>query len=154
MKYSWNMLEPFTLASLLQVSRKKAFLLAIATAAWVLEIHAQDLSGLTHAEDCISTRIHSDSRTLGHRHYSIPDLSKPVDHPEWLLCPVWAPRFYLVAIEHHRRHRRRLFISCKTDPNIGDTTKAEVAGWLKNTITQSYQHTKFSTQILGAFTAH
>ena len=108
-------------AELKFLSQKTAFLVALATAARVSEIHVIDHNSITHAENwkSISCRtvpefIAKNQRTqsgpLGHKFFTIPALSPELDRSdkERLLCPGRALRWYLQETSTFRRNRRRL----------------------------------------------
>jgi len=113
--------EPVALAPLPMLSRKTAFLLALASASRVSELHALDFSSLTHAPDWSSVTIRpllefvaknqrSSMGPLGQRFIRIPALTPhlPSETKTALLCPIRALRAYLDRTAPHRDGRKRL----------------------------------------------
>ena len=142
--------EPLEKAGLKFLSHKTAFLVTLATAARVSEIHAIDHNSITHSENwnSISCRTvpeflaknqKSQLGPLGHRFFTIPALSPELDRSDKqrLLCPVRALRWYLQQTSSFRRNRRRLFLSCHTNVD-SEISKNTIASWLRKTIASAY----------------
>ena len=142
--------EPMDKVDLKFLSHKTAFLLALATAARVSEIHAIDYSSITHTEnwtniscrtipEFIAKNQQAHSGPLGHRNFTIPALSPNLDRSDKqrLLCPVRALRWYLQQTSSFRRNRRRLFLSCHTNVD-SEISKNTIASWLRKTIARAY----------------
>ena len=141
--------EPLSLASLANLSRKVLFLITLATARRVSEVHA--LSGLSqdvafHADGAVQLEFLpeflaknqapcDDSPSI-----RIPSLEEVVcpDDPDRVNCPVRALKTYRNRTEIHRSPgQRRLFISF--NPNFTkDVQKPTLARWLVALIKEAY----------------
>ncbi|XP_067685891.1 uncharacterized protein [Haliotis asinina] len=145
--------EPLEDASFELLSRKTVFLLALATAARVSEIHALDVTQVRF-EQARHGRVHlgllwdfiAKNQLPGQpdRRFSIPPLSTILgrhDTEEEFLCPVRALRYYIQRSALKRHSRKRLFIpfssSCK-----GEVNRNTIALWLRATILAAYDAKK------------
>lgn len=107
----------------LQQKRQTLFLLAMTSAAQVLELLMFDISRFTQTEDWISTTVSTLSEfvaknqnattgQLGHRQYTIPALGKRLALSDHHLCSSndQELHFYMAAIALHWRKRNQLFL--------------------------------------------
>ena len=141
--------EPLDQAPFEALTRKTAFLLALATAARVSEIHAIDVTrirfeqtrhGAVHLGLCWDFLAKNQLPGQPDRTFLIPPLSSIVgseEEEELFLCPVRALKEYLRQAEPRRKGRKRLFLP------ISSTSRAEVsrntlALWLRSTILAAY----------------
>ena len=141
--------EPLANASLEALTRKTAFLLALATAARVSELHALDVTRVK-----FQTKRHGNvllglawdflakNQLPGQpdRQFSLTPLSSIVgseDEEELLLCPVRTLREYIKRTKATRGTRKKLFIPIKA--TSGEVSKNTVSFWLRSTILGAYQ---------------
>ena len=142
--------EPLDRASFEDLTKKTVFLLALATAARVSEIHAVDVTRIQFEEGRhgavllgLSWDFIAKNQLPGQpdRTFRITPLSRIVgseDEEELLLCPVRALRQYLQASEPRRKNRRRLFIPVSTASKKEASMNA-VSFWLRAAILSAYQ---------------
>ena len=158
--------EPMESAGLPHVAWKTAFLLALATAARVSELHAIDVTTISFPTephkavfkllpDFMAKNQKASMGPLGERAYLIPALSPTLskDMPDRLLCPVRALKWYLKRTQNIRKDRRRLWISC-IETTTKDITKSTVASWLKKAIKLTYQMAEQKPPILSKLKPH
>ena len=141
--------EPLDQASFENLTMKTCFLVALATAARVSEIHALDV-----------TRVTFDQRRDGQVHlglawdfiaknqqpgqpdrlFHIPPLSQIVgseDECELMLCPVRSLKQFIHVSAQRRGSRQRLFIPVNQTVK-GEISKNSISYWLKKTIMLAY----------------
>ena len=141
--------EPLSGASLENLTRKTLFLVALATAARVSEIHALDVTRIRF-ENVRHGAVHigllwnfiAKNQLPGQpdRLFTIPPLSTIVgaaDEEELSLCPVRALRAYIDRTRSIRGTRKRLFIPFSKSVK-GEVNRNTVALWLRQTILAAY----------------
>ena len=142
--------EPLHEASLIHLSMKTAFLLTMATARRVSEIHAfsidkfLNLFRFSHVDGSVTVRTQSGflaknqlpSKAPDSIH--IPKLSNTCKSKDFnsLLCPIRAIKIYLKRTKSLRGSRTRLFIPTKGDHDI---KKSTISNWVKFTIKLAYK---------------
>ena len=140
--------EPLHEASLIHLSMKTAFLLTMATARRVSEIHAfsidKNLFRFSHVDGSLTVRTQSGflaknqlpSKAPDSIH--IPKLSNTCKSKDFnsLLCPIRAIKIYLKRTKSLRGSRTRLFIPTKGDHDI---KKSTISNWVKFTIKLAYK---------------
>ncbi len=140
--------EPLAQASMMNLTVKTAFLVALASARRVSEIHALSVEegairfnqsdgsvsllpqpGFLAKNQCPETT----PATI-----CIPSLTRHAgnDSDDRLQCPVRALRFYLHRVKTRRGARKRLFIPVV---GSGDVSKASISRWIKRAIQHSYK---------------
>lgn len=145
--------EPLSVAPLEALSWKTAFLLALASACRVSELHALDHATLVAAPGWTSVSLRtlpgfvaknqqSLSGPLGVRSFTVPALA-PTLSPDLSadrgLCPVRALRLYLDRTRATRAGRRRLFLPCSARRGCLDLSKNTISAWLRKCITECYR---------------
>ena len=141
--------EPLSSASLEDLTRKTLFLVALATAARVSEIHALDVTRIKF-ENVRNGAVHigllwdfiAKNQLPGQpdRLFTIPPLSQIVgaaDEEDLLLCPVRALRQYIDRTRPIRGSRKRLFIPFSRSVK-GEVNRNTVALWLRQAILAAY----------------
>ena len=138
--------EPLDKASILDVSKKTAFLLALASAKRVGEIHAFS-SEIKHAEKWTAITISTlpffvaknqdpskDDPRFGP--FSVPALPRDSKGNRPLLCPVRAVKIYLKRTKKARSRCQRLFLN----PRIPDkpVAKNTISSWIRDVIRQAH----------------
>ena len=143
--------EPLEQASFENLTIKACFLVALATAARISEIHALDVTRITfdqhrhgHAHLGLAWDFIAKNQQPGQpdRQFHIPPLSQIVgseDDQELLLCPVRALRRYIQVAATRRGNRQRLFIPV-TNSTKGEVSRNSVSYWLKKAILAAYAH--------------
>ena len=142
--------EPLSQASLEHLTHKTAFLLSLATAARVSELHAIDYTRLKFEQQrdgaaLLTLRMDfvAKNQLPGQpdRSFRIQPLSRIVgssDERELLLCPVRALRLYIEKTKPIRKGRRCLFVPTsplsKTECNLN-----MISLWLRSTILAAYR---------------
>ena len=145
--------EPLPAAELKKISQKAAFLLTLATAARVSEIHA-----LSAAPDFLTFNQNSSVTLLPNATFitknRLPDI---VPHPvtvlpcsEALNCPIRALRCYLNATQEVRGPSFALWVNPSTKKNA---TKNLISSWIRNTIKEAYEWTATRKEVPTANTA-
>ena len=142
--------EPLDSASLQHVTWKTAFLLSLATAARVSELHALDITavrfdrgdtGAVHLGLLMDFVAKNQKYGQVERMFTIRSLNEivgPDMTEDRTLCPVRALKEYVRRTEPHRNGRARLFISC--NPNrSAEITRNTLALWLRKTISFAYR---------------
>ena len=142
--------EPLASASIENLTRKTLFLVALATAARVSEIHALDVTRIKF-ETVRNGAVHigllwdfiAKNQLPGQpdRLFTIPPLSTIVgsaDEEELSLCPVRALRQYIDRTRPVRGSRKRLFIPFSRFVK-GEVNRNTVALWLRQVILSAYQ---------------
>ena len=138
--------------SLEVISHKTLFLIALATAARIGEIHAIDVNRLSFDKKGTAyLQLHwgflAKNQNPGEpdRTYVIPSLRPLLGKEEtedYSTCPVRALKYYLKFSEEKREKRRRLFIPLnKKDSEISRT---ELSFWLRCVILKAYTAEKLS----------
>jgi integrase len=143
--------EPIDTAELKMLSYKTAFLLALASASRVSELHAIDERSIAfsegHLEVSYAPAIQFLSKTQkpedvqnALKRISVKALSSFVDgrmQEDRSLCPVRALRFYLRRTRRSRIGSSRLFLSFY-EPHA-EVTKATLSTWIKRTVKLAYR---------------
>ena len=159
--------EPIRQASLQFLSWKTAFLLALASASRVSELHALDQSTMTHTTNWTAVSLSTVpgfvaknqktvSGPLGRRCFSVPALAATLSdgmEKDLLLCPVRSLREYLRRTKEFRRGRHRLFLPCLPTSDK-DITKNTISSWLKKTIKAAYHKSANVPPVYGKVSAH
>ena len=141
--------EPLATAPLANLSKKVLFLVCLATARRVSEVHA--LSGLPqdvtfHADGSLQLEFLPEFLAKNQSSLDespsvlIPSLEEVVcpDDPDRVNCPVRALKGYRVRTEKHRsRGQRRLFLSINLNYEK-DILKPTLARWLVSLIREAY----------------
>jgi len=153
--------EPLASASLADLTRKTAFLLALASAARVSSLHG--LSGLAsdislHADSVTINflpefRAKTQAANVRSTPLTVPALSSILapDDDDIALCPIRSLRKYLNRVKHLRGSRRRLFLSL--NPAFqSDITKSTLSRWLTVVVRLAYNRAGIMPP--GVITAH
>ena len=140
--------EPLHKTSLLNLTRKTVFLLALATASRVSEIHAFSVDSehlrFNKADGSISLRTQTGflaKNQLPSRcpdDILIPNLAKTLKRKDFnrLLCPVRALKCYVKQTKTIRKGRNRLFLPVQGNHDIN---KGSVSGWISSVIRLAYK---------------
>ena len=141
--------EPLHEASLLHLSMKTAFLLTMATARRVSEVHAfaidkehfrlSNIDGSLIIRTQVGFLAKNQLPTRASDSIKIPKLSNFCarnDSFSWLLCPIRAIKVYLKRTKILRKNRNRLFIPTRGDHDINKST---ISKWVKYTIKHAYK---------------
>ncbi len=140
--------EPLSEASMLDLTVKTVFLLSLASARRVSEIHA-----LSVEEGAIRFNKNQSSVSLLPQpgflaKNQCPSVTPEViqvpglasfsgsDSSDRLLCPVRALRFYLARVKSRRGARKRLFLPVS---GTGNVSKDSVSRWIKQAIIRAYK---------------
>ena len=145
--------EPLPAAELKKISQKAAFLLTLATAARVSEIHA-----LSAAPDFLTFNQNGSVTLLPNATFiaknRLPDIApQPVTVlpcSEALNCPIRALRCYLNATQEVRGPSFALWVNPSTKKNA---TKNLISSWIRNTIKEAYEWTATRKEVPTANTA-
>ena len=140
--------EPLRKATKLHVTLKTAFLLALAMAKRCSEIHALAMDSehlrFNQSDGSVSLMVQP-GFLAKHQHPSIfpdpiviPNLARISnrEHPDRLLCPIRALKFYLKMIKSYCQNRTRLFLPMKGKQDI---SKSSVSRWISYTIKLAYR---------------
>ena len=141
--------EPLHEASLLHLSMKTAFLLTMATARRVSEVHAfaidkehfrfSNIDGSLIIRTQVGFLAKNQLPTRAPDSIKIPKLSNfcaKNDSFSRLLCPIRAIKVYLKRTKILRKNRNRLFIPTRGDHDINKST---ISKWVKYTIKHAYK---------------
>ena len=141
--------EPLHEASLLHLSMKTAFLLTMATARRVSEVHAfaidkehfrfSNIDGSLIIRTQVGFLAKNQLPTRAPDSIKIPKLSNFCarnDSFSRLLCPIRAIKVYLKRTKILRKNRNRLFIPTRGDHDINKST---ISKWVKYTIKHAYK---------------
>ena len=135
--------EPLHKTSLLNLTRKTVFLLALATASRVSEIHAfsVDSEHLRFNKPDGSVSLRTQTGFLAKNQLPsrcpddilIPNLAKTLKRKDFnrLLCPVRALKCYVKQTKTIRKGRNRLFLPVQGNHDIN---KGSVSGWISSVI--------------------
>ena len=155
--------EPLHRASRFHLTLKTVFLLALATARRVSEIHAFSMDSgylrFNQSDGSVSLRTQPGFLAKNQLPSVCPDdilvqnLSKTVKWNDFnrLLCPVRALKRYLKVTEPIRLNRKRLFLPLKGNHDI---TKGSISGWITYTIRLAYKNVSKSKVALLKIKAH
>ena len=144
--------EPIWEISFKCLTQKTVFLLALATAARISELHSLSFARLSHNKSWSTVYLKPSLSFLAknqvstaashHRCFTLKALSDFAgpDLPDRKLCPVRALRMYLAKTEVRRRRQgqRALFISVNPRRAV-DISKAAVAQWLRQVIFDTHR---------------
>ena len=140
--------EPLSKASLLHLTQKTVFLLTLATAGRVSEIHAlaMDPEHLRFNESDGSVSLRTQSGFIAKNQLPsvcsaeilVPNLARTVSDKDFnrMLCPVRALKLYLRKTESIRNNRKRLFLPIRGNHDI---TKGSIYGWISSVIRLAYK---------------
>ncbi|MCG8069891.1 MAG: hypothetical protein JAY84_18765 [Candidatus Thiodiazotropha taylori] len=140
--------EPMSKASLLHLTQKTVFLLTLATAGRVSEIHAlaMDPEHLRFNESDGSVSLRTQSGFIAKNQLPsvcspeilVPNLARSVSDKDFnrMLCPVRALKLYLRKTESIRNNRKRLFLPIRGNHDI---TKGSISGWISSVIRLAYK---------------
>lgn len=140
--------EPLSQASTMDLTVKTVFLLALASARRVSEIHALSVEEghirFNQSDKSVSLLpqpgflAKNQCPEIAPASIHIPSLARFVgeDGDDKVLCPVRALRFYLHRVKTRRGARKRLFIPVKGN---GDVSKDSISRWIKRAILHSYK---------------
>ena len=156
--------EPLLEASLLHLSMKTAFLLTMATARRVNEVHAfaidkehfrfSNIDGSLIIRTQVGFHAKNQLPTRAPDSIKIPKLSNFCarnDSFSQLLCPIRAIKVYLKRTKILRKNRNRLFIPTREDHDINKST---ISKWVKYTIKHAYKAISTSQIKLLKIRAH
>ena len=140
--------EPLVKASLFHLSVKRVFLVTLATARRVSEVHAfaidSDHLGFSNLDGSLILRTQvgflakNQLPSRAPDSITIPKLSnfcRKSDNFNRMLCPVRAVKIYLNKTKSLRKHRKRLFIPTQGDQ---DLAKSTLSRWVKYAIKHAY----------------
>lgn len=155
--------EPLHKASGFHLTLKTVFLLAMATARRVSEIHAFSMDSghlrFNQSEGSVSLRTQpgflakNQLPSVCPDDILVPNLAKTVKFNDFnrLLCPVRALKRYLKVTEPIRKNRKRLFLPLKGNHDI---TKGSISRWISYTIRLAYKKLSKSKLALLKIQAH
>ena len=140
--------EPLDKASLFYLSVKTVFLVTLATARRVSEVHAfsidsdhlrfSNLDGSLILRTQVGFLAKNQLPSRAPDSIIIPKLSnfcRKSDNFNRMLCPVRAVKIYLNKTKSLRKHRKRLFISTQGDQ---DLAKSTLSRWVRYAIRHAY----------------
>ena len=140
--------EPLHEASLKHLTEKTVFLVGLASAKRVGELHALT-SEISHTEQWKSVAIAVDpafiaktqdpgdpSTCMGDVRIQALTPSVGRDLPDRTLCPVRALRYYMDRTKPYRQGRRKLFLSITDDHK--EVSKDTISRWIKQVISQAH----------------
>ena len=140
--------EPLVKASLFHLSVKTVFLVTLATARRVSEVHAfsidsdhlrfSNLDGSLILRTQVGFLAKNQLPSRAPDSITIPKLSNfcsKSDNFNRMLCPVRAVKIYLNKTKSLRKHRKRLFIPTQGDQ---DLAKSTLSRWVKYAIKHAY----------------
>ena len=140
--------EPLDKASLLYLSVKTVFLVTLATARRVSEVHAlsidsghlrfSNLDGSLILRTQVGFLAKNQLPSRAPDSIIIPRLSNfccKSDNLNRMLCPVRAVKIYLIKTKSLRKHRKRLFIPIRGDQ---DLAKSTLSRWVRYAIKHAY----------------
>ena len=140
--------EPLVKALLFHLSVKTVFLVTLATARRVSEVHAfsidsdhlrfSNLDGSLILRTQVGFLAKTQLPSRAPDSITIPKLSnfcRKSDNFKSMLCPVRAVKIYLNKTKSLRKHRKRLFIPTQGDQ---DLAKSTLSRWVKYTIKHAY----------------
>ena len=158
--------EPISSCSLKALTHKTVFLLALASAKRVSELHglsyvvswSQDKSSATLRlcpEFIAKTQIPGDPST-SYDPITIPALTKLVnkEDDEYLLCPLRALRTYLSKTSAARPTCTRLLMSTTSTVNHKPVSKNTISFWIRSVIKDAYREIPQSDLQLWKVSAH
>ena len=140
--------EPLRSADERFLAQKTLFLLALASAKRIGELHALSYC-VSHSRDWgeasfvfvpgfVAKTQDPSSQDPRFDSFTIPALPKASDNPNGrLLCPVRAVKLYLRRTAPHRPACERLFLT--TGPNPKEIAKNTISFWLRKTIARAYE---------------
>ena len=155
--------EPLHKASKFHLTQKTVFLLAMATARRVSEIHAFSMDSghlrFNQSDGSVSLRTQTGFLAKNQLPSVCPDdilvqnLARTIKFNDFhrLLCPVRALKRYLKVTEPIWKNRKRLFLPLKGDHDI---TKGSISGWISYTIRLAYKKLSKSKIALLKIKAH
>lgn len=157
--------EPLHQASIKDLSHKTLFLLGLASAKRISEIHALT-NNLSHTKNWTEISIQLDSTFLAKnqkpgdpstaQHFiKIPALAPSVEEglPDRTLCPVRALKYYLKRTESYRGNCQKLFLSLAPGP-AKEVSKVTLSNWIKDTIRQAHAQAKEEDALLIKCSTH
>ena len=155
--------EPLHKASRFHLTLKTVFLLALATARCVSEIHAFSMDSghlrFNQSDGSVSLRTQTGFLAKNPLPSVLPDdilvqnLARTIKFNDFkrLLCPIRALKRYLKVTKPIRKNRKRLFLPLKGDHDI---TKGSISGWISYTIRLAYKKLSKSKITLLKIKAH
>jgi hypothetical protein len=160
--------EPVKKCSNYDLTCKTLFLLLLASAKRLSEVHAIDMTRTKWKTDGSTVYLYplagftpkSSSAAEGGTRFqpiSIPALTNLVgddpSEPDTLLCPVRALKLYLKRTSSFRQGRKRLFIN--DNPLVhDDVVKNKISGWVRHTIIEAYSKAPAEYKQLNNITTH
>lgn len=141
--------EPLNKASMLHLTQKTVFLLTLATAGRISEIHAFSVDPehlrFNQSDDSVSLRTQSgfiaknQLPSVCPGEILIPNLAKTLKSKDFnrCLCPVRALKYYIKRTESLRKDRKRLFLPIKGNHDI---SKGSISGWISSVIRLAYKN--------------
>ena len=140
--------EPLRSADERFLAQKTLFLIALASAKRIGELHALSYrvshsrawgeASFVFVPGFVAKTQDPSSRDPRFDSFTIPALPKASDNPNWrLLCPVRAVKLYLRRTAPHRPACERLFLT--TGPNPKEIAKNTISFWLRKTISRAYE---------------
>jgi integrase len=144
--------EPLGEKSMEILSHKTLFLIALATAARLGEIHAIDIHRISFDKKGtaflqLEWGFLAKNQDPGEpdRSYIIPSL-RPLlgrdDKEDYSTCPVRALKYYMKKSQDERGKRRRLFIPLKKKES--EISRTELSFWMRNVILKAYAAEKLA----------
>ena len=156
--------EPLDKASLFYLSVKTVFLVTLATARRVSEVHAfsidsdhlrfSNLDGSLILRTQVGFLAKNQLPSRAPDSITIPKLSnfcRKSDNFNGMLCPVRAVKIYLNKTKSLRKHRKRLFIPIQGDQ---DLAKSTLSRWVRYAIKHAYSSTSKNPNRLFKPRAH
>ncbi|MEW8547328.1 MAG: hypothetical protein AB2693_27790 [Candidatus Thiodiazotropha sp.] len=155
--------EPLHQVSRFFLTLKTVFLVAMATARRVSEIHALSMDPgylrFNQSDGSVSLRTQpgflakNQIPSVCPEAILVPNLARTVKRKDFnrLLCPVRALKRYLKVTEPIRKNRKRLFLPLKGNHDI---SKGSISGWIAYTIRLAYKNLSKSKVALLKIKAH
>lgn len=147
--------EPLSAISMINLSKKTLFLLALASGARRNELHALDLKETLSIEDgkafilkpaadfvAKNHNLHTNQGQFeGFKIVSLSDYAGPDLKEENKLCPVRALKYYLNRTKEKRCNISKLFITCNHTGLARVANKNTLSSWIKHLVADVYQTT-------------
>ena len=145
-----DVFTPMDSIPLEKLTIKTVFLVGMATAARVGELHAIDVTRITfdvgrsrvmHLGLALDFVAKNQGLSEEARTFHIVPLDQIVghqDHEDLSLCPVRAVKYYLNRTKQSRKQRKRLFLPL--GDRKGEISKNSISFWLKSAILEAYHH--------------
>ena len=157
--------EPIRKASLKHLTYKTVFLVGMACAGRIADLHALDFRKVWHDNEwrhvwlepnsLSMAKTQKDNKPSSQKQFKLTNLREfvgPREKDAWL-CPVRALRVYMDRTKDMRKGKKCLFVSLQPNRQ-GDITRQSINIWIRNTIRLAYALAGRNTENLGRATNH